>query len=483
MAVKPEDPVVFEIKDADGNVIYEYRAQPKQIEFHQCEAPNCIMEGSRGTGKSVAIRNDAHLRALSVPGLTYLILRRTMPELRKSHLRFIDIEMQKLGGRFNKTEGIAYYPNGSLGFFTHCETEADMMKLLSSEFVVIYFDEITTFTQEQIVKIGTCARVPVDSGLTALVRGGTNPIGEGADYVNTYYVTKEVDPAEDPDYHPDDYVAIHMVFDDNKFLDVDQYKKRFAGMPDHIRRAWLDGEWLVQGAYFADFKPNKSGAPWHVIQKLPAVNGQYLFDIPWIRVYRAVDWGFNPDPAVCLWIAIMPNGREIVFKERTWYSTTAAQVARDIKTDSEGMRVAETYCDPTMFVNSEATGHSMGDIFEINGVPLTKSTNDRRAAGYAIHEHLNTVLEDGSPQLQLLQPDKWQGCAMLAKTIPMMRTGKTDPSKIEDHKQDHWVIALSYFCQSLVGPSKDRKVTAVRPWMRVKASPQRVLGAESVRSR
>lgn len=476
------DPITFSIEDANGEVVYEYRATPKQQEFHQCQATHCILEGSRGTGKSVAIRNDAHMRAMQVPGSAYLILRRTMPALRSSHLRFVPGEMDKLGGRFNKTESIAYYPNGSQVFYSHCETEEDMMRLLSAEFTGIYFDEITTFTQEQITKISTCARVPDGSGLVALIRGGTNPVGVGADYVNRYYITKDVDEVEDDQYDPNDYVAIHTVLTDNKHLDQEQYKKQFVGLPAHIRDAWLEGIWATEGAYFDDFAPDKNGAPWHRIKTLPIVEGKHIFDIPWIRVYRAVDWGFFPDPAVCLWIAILPNGREIAFRERTWYRTTAADVARGIKEDSEGLRVAETFCDPTMFVNSEATGHSVGDIFEMNGVPLTKSMNDRRAAGYAIHEHLNTLMEDGLPKLQIWHPDKYKGCFMLMKTIPMLRRDENDPSKIADG-QDHWAIALAYYCMSLIGPSQADITHSVMPWMRPKPHKQQVLGSGSVRSR
>lgn len=474
------DPVVFSVQNAEGDVVWEYRPTPKQREFHECTAPNCILEGSRGTGKSFAIRMDAHLRALAVPGYTYLIIRRTFPELHKSHLKFIDAEMKLLGGTYNNTNAIAKYPNGSVGFFTHCENDDDVMKLLSSEYAAVFIDEMTTFAQEQITKIGTCARVPEGSGLTAIIRGGTNPIGIGADYVNAYYVAKDVDPADDPDYDPRDYVAIHTILSDNAHLDQEQYRKRFSGLPAHVRQAWLDGEWVVEGAYFADFHPRVQNQPWHVIPQLPRVDGNYLLDIPWIRIYRAVDWGFFPDPAVCLWIAILPSGREIIFKEKTWYRTTAKQVSDDIKTESEGMRIAETFCDPTMFSNSEATGHSVGDIFEMNGVPLTRSVNDRRAAGYAIHEHLNLVMEDGLPKVQIWQPDKWQGCTMLIKTFPMLRVDKNDKNKIAEG-QDHWVIAYAYFCMSLVGPSKSPVKVNTRQWARPKTPKQFILGSESVR--
>lgn len=474
---------------------HEYIPSDKQLEFHTCPAPNCLQEGARGTGKSFAIRNDAHIRALAVPGLTYLILRRTMPELRKTHIRFIRQEMQKLGGTYNKQEGIAYYPNGSMGFFSHCETEDDMMKLLSSEYVVIYFDEMSTFTQEQITKISTCARVPEGSGLTALVRGGTNPLGVGAEYILNYYIAKQVDPLEDDEYNPNDYVAIRMLMSDNPFIDETQYRKKFSGLPAHVRAAWLDAEWAIEGAYFADFRPKKliknaNGVDveveWHVISKLPAIEGKHLSQVKWLQVYRSMDWGFFPDPAVCLWIAVLPNGREIVFDEETWFKTTAKDVAIAVKNrhgEVPPFHIVDTTCDPTMFSNSEATGHSVGDIVEMNGVALFPSKNDRAAAGFAIHEHLNTVLDDGLPKLQFYKTE-YGGARMLCKTIPTLRMDEHDSRKIGDGN-DHWVIALAYFCMTLTGASKQPLSKYKPKWMRFKGSTGKpnVLGRHNVRSK
>lgn len=458
-----------------------YTPNPKQVDFHESNALYCIMEGTRGTGKSLAIRNDAHMRALACPGMTYLVIRRTMPELKKTHLRFIRAEMQKLGGYYHGTDNIAYYPNGSQGFYSQCDSEEDMLKLLSSEYAVIYFDELTTFTGEQITKIATCARVPEDSGLTALIRGGTNPLGVGAEYVMKYYITKDVVPEEDDEYLPEDYVAIHTVMGDNPRIDEKKYRKKFSSLPEHVRRAWLDGEWVMEGAYFMDFRPEKDGKPWHVVKVLPKVDdgGRFtsIFDTPWIRVYRTVDWGFFPDPAVCLWIAILPNGREIVFAEDDWTQTTAKDVAASIKSQSpDGMRIAETFCDPTMYANQAATDHSVGDIFEMNGVPLTKSTNNRITAGYAIHEHLNMILDDGLPKIQIYAP----GCPRLVKTFPTLRIDKHNPKKIADGN-DHWVIALAYYCMALTGASKAPLVAARRAWQKPKKGTRTVLGSGSVR--
>lgn len=485
--------------------LHEYVPTAKGLDFHESQSVNLLIEGSRGTGKSMILRNDAHMRALAYPGYTYLIVRRTMPELKKSHLRFIDAEMRKLGGYFHKTDAIAYYPNGSQGFYGQCETEDDMLKLLSSEYCAIYFDEISTFTWTMITKIASCVRVPEGSGLLAIVRGGTNPIGVGAAEVRRYFITKDVELTEDPEYDPDEYESIHTTLDDNPYIDKEQYIRRLSSLPEHVRRAWLDGEWVIEGAYFHDFKPIKIiksedlaslgrfrvGQPvaWHVTDAYPVITnkarevhdwlqqGGSWFD--WVQIYRTLDWGFSPDPAVCLWIAVLPNGRSFVFKEKHWNATPAHLVARDMIDMSQGMRIVETFCDPTLFAGSEASDHhSMGDIIEDNGVPLTEGINDRAALGYAIHEYLNTMLDDGQPKLQIYT----FGCQKLIKTLPEQRIHKTHPERIADSANDHWTIALGYYCMGRTGTSREYGVPEKPRWMRPKVGTRgRRLGAESVR--
>lgn len=469
----------FIVDGPGGKIVHGYVPTPKGLDFHESIAPNCVIEGSRGTGKSTIIRNDAHMRALAYPGYNYLIIRRTMPELKRSHLRFIDREMLAFGAKpFNKTDGIAYYPNGSTGFFAQCEDEAAMLKLLSSEYCAIYFDEITTFSMEMITKVSSCVRVPEGSGLLAIVRGGTNPIGIGADYVRRAYITKDIAPEEDPEYLPDEYESIHTTLDDNPFIDKDQYIRRLSSLPDHVRRAWLFGEWAVEGAYFHDFYPTREHQPWHVTDIYPQLKDRRLEPMPWLQIYRAVDWGFSPDPAVCLWIVVLPNSRAFVLKERTWKAKTAQHVARCIREESDDMRISATFADPTMFFGSEATGNnSVGDIFEANGVPLDPVKNDREHAGYAIHEYLNTLLSDGLPKLQIYGPD----CPKLVKTLPEMRTHKLHPERIADGN-DHWTIALAYFCMSNTGVSKESFEVTKPLWLRPKkAGGSNRMGAESVR--
>lgn len=415
------------------------------------------------THNSLTLRMDLHMRALQVPGLKYLVLRRTMPELKRSHLIYINEEMQKLGGDFHNTDSVARYPNGSIGFYGHLDTAADAMKFLSAEYDIVAPDEIVTFTNEQILRIASCIRVPLNSGRIGLLRGGMNKLGIGAEFVKKYFVDKNVPPEEDADYNPADYGVIVHTFEDNAYIDRKQYRARLAALPEHVRKAWLDDEWVVEGAYFPDFRPSIQGEPWHVIHQMPQVNGRPFLSQQWVNIYRAIDWGYDPDPAVCLWIAVLPNKRAVVFKERTWRRTKAADVAIQIRALSEGMRITETVCDPTMVINDGKGTYSIGEIFENNGIPLTPSTNKRDLYGYAIHDYLNTVIDE-RPKLQILSDQGAYGCPQLIKTLPMMRTDPKDPNKIADG-EDHHVCALSYHCMGGSMPAQAPTSTTRAPWM------------------
>lgn len=444
-----------------GDPMVLYATWPHQQRFHEATAPNVLALGTRGTGKSLMLRWDAIIRCLMIPNFRALIIRRTMPELRRSHLAYIDKEMKQLGGVFLHTTNTAKFENGSTLVFAHCETEADVMNFLSSEYGFIGFDELSTFTLEQFLKISAAARAPLEAGYVAVVRAGSNPLGVGADWMYSWFVDKDVRLEDFPDYLPDDFEMQFSTLDDNPSLDAEQYRGRLKNLPEHVRRAWLDGERVVEGMYFADFYKTKEGQPWHVIKNLPSWKGESILDVSWISIYRAIDWGYSPDPAVCLWIAVLPNKRAIVFKERHWKRTLVKQVARDIKQDSEGMHIVESFCDPTMLIK-EGQEYSIGELFEQNGIPVTASKNDRALFGYSIHEHLNTLI-DGRPQVQIIE----HGCPDLIRTFPQLRTDPVDPSKIADGN-DHWVVSLAYFCMGQPVPTKDPDNSTTPHWMRPK---------------
>lgn len=469
----------------NGSVEVLYRpASPKHAAYHASTVPNLIMQGSRGTGKSHTMRWDMHIRSMSYAGFKYLMLRRTMPELRKSHLLFLEDEMLKLGGRalgVRSGNVEAHYLNGSLGLFGHCETDADVMKYLSAQFDAIVFDEITTFEFSMVTKIKTSCRVTKASRLTAFVRGGTNPLGVSAEEVYRYFIGRDLTKEEDPNYDARDWDNLKIAREDNPHLDYAQYDKQFVGLPEAYRKAWQDGMWGVEGAYF-------SIEPRHYISMMPEIAGtdphqpvRPATHWPWIHVYRVIDWGWH-DPTVCVWIAVLPDGHEIPFQEFSCLRTPAPQVADEINALSDGMKVIATVADPTLWDGEKEMGHCLADEFEAKGIYLTKGRNDRTTAGYAIQNHLNTLCKDGTPKLQFIMDANGQSpTPTLIRTLKAMRVDKTRPGRIADHKADHMPIALGYFCMADVAPCRvPRGEEHTQPWLR-KKSGRVILGSKQVR--
>jgi hypothetical protein len=473
-------------RDDDGVQKPLYVPTPKQLEYHSRTEPNVLFYGGRGSGKSMCGRWDAHLRAIAHPGFTYVILRRTYPELQRSHLVHINREMKLLGGTFHNTDRVANYPNGSKGFFSHCATDEDVLNLLSAEFALAFFDELSTFEWEQFVKLAASVRVPVGSGLTAMVRGATNPLGPSAPQIMKYFVTKEVEFEEDPDYNPNDWYSIKANIGDNPHLDREQYKKRFSGLPSHVRKAWVDGDFVIENALF-DFEPTKDGRPFHVIPELSRDELEKI--IRSATIYRAIDVGWFPDPSIVLWIAHLGN-RYIVLKDLVRYKTIAADLAEEIKLIDKELgikKVAITYCDPSMDVNTVADVRTVKDIFELHGIAMECSINKRDHFAAAVHTALNEEALPGVPRIQFVagKAEGLVGCPYLIKTIPTQRYDQKKPLFLADSKDDHGVVALAYFLISSAANQHFYPSLAEqsRPWLKSKDIGRWVLGNEAVKGR
>lgn len=487
----------------NGKIVYV--PTEKQDEYHKASAPNVLFYGGRGSGKSKCGRWDAHMRAMTYPNFKYCILRRTYPELESSHLIDIHQEMKLLGGTWNATAKQARYPNGSVGFYRHCAQDKDVLDLLSAEFHLMFFDEISTFEWDMFRKLQASCRVSdsyresIGKWLEASVRAATNPLGVSAEMVNRYWIVKDISrEEEDAYYNPNDWLSIKANVEDNPYLSAKEYKARFSGMPAHVLKAWVDGEFSIENALF-DLRPtwiNAAGQrkPYHVTPDLDLAK-----ILRTAVMYRSIDAGWYPDPTVCLWIAHLGN-RHIVLHEKMWYKTPAYKIAEEIKHEDQWlmqqaypdtefknlpkMKVAMTYCDPSMDINTTADIRTVKEIYEANGIPMECSINDREMFATAVHQALAEEAGDGLPRLQLYVYGP-RGCPYLARTIPQMRFHPKQFKKMDDHKDDHAVVALAYYLMShSADPRRDIPFGRALPkWMQPKTGETKVLGSESVKER
>lgn len=453
----------------DGTLKILYAPTAKGSEFHQAEEPYCLGEGGRNSGKSHALRWDAHLRCLMSPGFRALLLRRTFPQLRGSHFDATEREGKLLGcpKPFNQTKYHLDYANGSKLQFGHCESDAAILDYLSQEWDWIGFDELTTFTFDQFIRISGSARSPLDSGRRAFVRAATNPVGTGAGWVKRYFIDKSVSEEENPSYRPQDWRSIKMNLGDNPYADP-EYIKRLEMLPsESLRRAYIDGEWLIEGQFFSQFKEKvQGGGDWHVISEMPRLDGVPLHQVPWIQIVRCLDWGYSEaEPGYCAWIAMLPDGTAIVFKEWVFRGKIPEAAAEGIKERSVGLQVRFTMGDPMMW--QERTGESIAETMGRHGVSMIPANNDRENGWMRLHSWLSTVYNDGTgprPRLQFLTPQEpgtGLGAPYAIRTLPSLQTDPKKPSDItqETSVEDHAADALRYWAINRPSPSREPQKT------------------------
>lgn len=450
---------------------------PPQRRFLASDAPMLLAWGNRGGGKSLIARWKCHLRAMAHPGFRYAVIRRTLKELKNSVVADgLELEMDRLGGAYNRTESLARYPNGSTGLFIGIDDPEAMMRLLGGQYALIWFEELSLFDDwSTITRILSCLRTLKTDPFTAQAIATSNPFGALEEELFHRWIAKDVDLTIEPDYDAAEYEAIEMQRASNVYLDIEPYEKVLRRETNPaIRNAWLNGAWGNSSGTFFRFFPSKDDREWHVLKTLPEYNGRSIFRHPQIPVYRCLDWGFD-DPCVCLWIAVMPNGRAIAIKELSQRFKQPSECAQEIAGHSRDMNIAATFADKTMFTNEHVIV-SVGALFEREGVPLIRSANDRRMI--SVHEWLGRTI-DGTPALQF-----WaEGVPTLISTIKKQRAKSKDPEYMADSSSDHHVCALSFFTSGEVAGHEPIETPKV-PWWIAKQqelSARRPLGHEAVR--
>jgi len=486
-----QDNTHLKIPRIDLNGVPFYIPSPKQVAMHICGKRNLLWGGRAGTGKSWALRHDAYMRCLTTPGYRALILRRNFTELRDTHLDKAAMEMPKLTGRaasWRASEYTGVFPNGSRVRFGHCENDDAVKQYLSSEFDAIYIDEGSTFTHYVVSWVSSRLRT-AKKGVLTLLRIGSNP---GAMWLYDYYIAKQVDPEQDPAYDPADYEFIPAEIGDNPHVNLKEQELRINGLPSEaLRRMYRDGDWLaVEGQFFTEWTPSKVVADrrrqWHVIDRLPEYEGTPVDQVPWMRTVAVIDWGYDPEPGALLFYTILPSGRIIAIKERTFRRTIVPKVAEMAKEESEGLKVVQRIGGHDMWMSDKQVGESMAETFAKKGFSMSPADTDRENGWQRVHTLLTSTVFEGDVEYPLFQV-YGPGCPNLVRTFPMMQC---DPKHLGDilQKDDHWVDTTRWLAMSRVGASKQTKKSSwdrFDPEVRKALLGRRsgLLGTESVRRR
>lgn len=433
----------------NGRVLYD--PTPKQRLFHESRALYPLYGGARGGGKSKAMRWQAHMLCLRYPGFKFLLLRRTMPELRNNHIRFLRTEAELLSvgplrAEWMEADKELRYPQvgekQSVLVCGHCETDGDVEKHLGAEWDAIGFEELVTFNEFMYLMIGGSLRTTIP-GWTPRCYATTNPGGVNAHWVRRRWMLKDVTLDEDEAYDPADYEYIPATLDDNPHIDTKTYEKQLRRLPGRLRDAYRYGLWdIFEGQYFDEFDARVHGVSW---QHWPSG----------AEVIGGLDWGYFPEPGVMLWAARLPDGRVLVLDEWKFNGTLARKyVAREVaqeivrRTKANGWVLRWIAADPSIFsVQGMHSAESTADVMRREGLPILKANNERILGWQRIRSWLRPD-EGGDPALVINR----EACPYLMRTFPaavIEAHPMKDVGDLDTTGEDHALDALRYLIAHL----------------------------------
>src|SRR6266478_2059766 len=417
-----------------------YEPFDRQKQFHLSPARYRLFGGAAGPGKTKALLWEAIFQAILVDGADTLLLRRTYSELESSLLAYFRRDVpQALYKSYNESKHLVTWTNGSTTRFGYCRNESDVYQYQGAEFLFIGIDELTHFTLKQWQFLTSRNRCSVP-GSSCRMAGATNPENVGHAWVKALWVDKQAPSGfERSDlYQAQDYEFIRARIDDNPIYANDaEYRRTLEALPEHLRRAFLDGDWNVfAGQYFDIFDIGRHTARPEDIR----------LEHWWPR-WISVDWGFQ-HPSAVYWHCAMPGtvaqafrpegfsspdasataGRKdltpkgvsysnavriVTYREFVQNGLSPRMLAQAIAERSGRERISEVFLSPDGFAHrtSESSiAEQLGDVLVANGLPRPAPADDDRIGGWQL-------------MYQLLESNAWlitETCPQLIECIPQL---------------------------------------------------------------
>lgn len=414
---------------------------PKQVMFLESPAKRKLIGGAAGGSKSDVARKGAYRMCLTIPNLSVLLLRKTNPELERTHIRKMRQEQHDLGFKLREEKPReCRFPNGSVIECGHMEDEAAVQKYLSSEYDLIIPEEAVQYPPDPLMELMSRARTSSDQVKNL---GGpwvwlpTNPGGPSHHLLKSFFIDKQPDtetyPAMAKSYRPEQWNYTAATLDDNPYIDPDYEQLSLSGLRKARYAQLRHGDWdAAEGTFFEIFD-RKS----HV----------RALDIPrpLTGVIESVDWGYT-SPGTVAWYVPLADGHWHVIDEWKFQKMTAEEVARGIVEHRERLGITHinyTVTDPSMH-NKTGSGHgeSYAETFARFGVPSRRGDNDR-VMGWGRLIAAYRPAPDGVPWLTY-SPD----CRYSIRSIPALLADKTNPEDVDSALDDHAADRDRYFVQS-----------------------------------
>lgn len=454
-------------------IVLDYRPQARQRLLHACPANEILFGGAAGPGKSHALRFEALLMCLRVPGLRAYLFRRTMPEIERNHIGPALAQFPRQVGTFRASKARFEFLNGSSLTFCGCQRESDVFGYQGAELHLLLIDELTSFTEFQYDYLRgrlRCA-IPVPPAYRHRIPGivcASNPGGVGHAFVKSRFV--DFAPAMVPRRAPAAEGGMLRCYIPGRLSDNaillrrdPGYAARLDALPEPYRTAYRDGDWDVfMGQAFAFSRRL------HVVKPRPVPAGAPLF--------MSFDWGYGAPFSVGWWW-VDGDGRLYRFGE--WYGTngspnqglrlTDSRIAAGILEREAGLGIAgravTRLAGPDCFARKPdyrggGQGPSTAEVFAGAGLYLAPGDPSRTAKIRQFHERLRPR-DDGPPMLLA-----YDTCVHFIRTIPLLVTDRRNVEDIDTTGEDHAYDEACHVCMARpLAPGNGR--TAAPPAARI----------------
>ena len=431
----------------------------KQIQFLEAKTKHIGFGGARGGGKSWAVQDKTKRLCLKYPGIKCLIVRRTYPELMNNHIMPLQDALPRSIARYNKTEKLFKFFNGSTIKFGYCNNDKDLDQYQGAEYDIIAIDEATQLQEMWLKKITACLRGT--NNFPKRIYYTCNPGGASHSYFKRLFIDKKYEAGEDPA----DYTFIQSLVTDNKVLMKAQpdYIKQLEALPPKIREAWLYGRWdIYEGQFFEEFREtpdidlcHKSGVtPDVALKQRRFTHVIEPFDIPrYWTIMRSYDFGYNK-PWAMTYYACDPDGTLYCFLEAYGWNGTPNEGNKmtpdeqfkylaDLERQHpmlQGRKIVDSIADPAIWDASR--GESVAETAMRYGIYFTPGDN-ARINGWMMLRYYFQFDQNGYPRMYF-----FNNCKNAIRTIPLMMFSETHPEDLDSDLEDHICDTLRYMAMS-----------------------------------
>ena len=419
------------------NALAVWKPLDWQVQPFRDKAQTLLLTGAAGGGKSRLAAEKVNAYCWKYPGSTWLIMRKAREWAGKSIVPFM---WQTVMGRdsrikYNKSEGVFYYPNGSVIYSGGMmdDKQRESVRSIGGDGGLdgAWLEEANAFTRNDYEEIiGRVRHTAADWQQIILTTNPDAPthwiykdliLSGGA---SVYYSGAKDNPNNSPAY-------IHNL------------QKLTGVMKDRL----VDGKWVqAEGAIYDEYDPAI-----HMIDRDKCPE--------FVRRYRVVDFGYS-NPFVCQWWGEDADGRIYRYREMYVTKKLVEDLTPKIVELSEGESIDATVAD-----------HDAEDraTMEKHGVYTIAAQKDVGAGIQAVKQRMK-VQADGKPRIYfvrgalveidpLLEAEKKPTCTedeitgYAWKKYPDGKPNKEEPVKVNDHGCDTTRYMVKYVDDG-IDPSK-----------------------------